>query len=35
MKKSGNGHPEGGDYVYSSLTTLQAHYQDPSPVHSR
>ncbi len=26
MKGSGNGFPEGGDFVYSSLTTLQAVY---------
>jgi acyl-CoA reductase-like NAD-dependent aldehyde dehydrogenase len=31
-KDSGNGHPEGGEYVYSSLTALQARYQaTPSP----
>ncbi|TDC80530.1 aldehyde dehydrogenase family protein [Actinomadura sp. 7K507] len=34
VKDSGNGHPEGGEYVYSSLTTLQAHYQDV-PVPTR
>ncbi|MEU8800300.1 aldehyde dehydrogenase family protein [Spirillospora sp. NPDC048819] len=33
-KDSGNGHPEGGEYIYSSLTALQAHYQDV-PVPSR
>lgn len=26
MKLSGNGHPEGGEYVYASLTALQAVY---------
>jgi acyl-CoA reductase-like NAD-dependent aldehyde dehydrogenase len=26
LKSSGNGFPEGGAYVYSSLTSLQAVY---------
>ncbi|MBO0828933.1 MAG: hypothetical protein J2P24_14265 [Streptosporangiales bacterium] len=26
MKLSGHGHPEGGEYIYSSLTALRAVY---------
>jgi acyl-CoA reductase-like NAD-dependent aldehyde dehydrogenase len=33
-KDSGNGHPEGGEYAYSSLTALQARYQD-APASTR